>query len=86
MVEGAVGGFVEFLRVGGFVGGCRVGGWRVWGYFEHIQILILAGHRFPTKGSGGSCAQVSRPGIWETGAPESALRTATIKLRRDLTV
>jgi hypothetical protein len=32
---------------------------------------------------GGSCAQVSRPGIQtKTGAPEGALRTATIKRRQ----
>jgi hypothetical protein len=30
---------------------------------------------------GGGCTQVSRPGSYDTGAPEGALRTATMECR-----
>jgi hypothetical protein len=35
VVEGAVGGFVEFFGIEGFVGGNVVGFRRIWCWFEH---------------------------------------------------
>ena len=42
-------------------------------------------HLLATKQEGGSCTQVSRPGEHDTGAPEGALRTATMECRHEMT-
>jgi hypothetical protein len=38
-------------------------------------------HHASRLNEGGSCTQVSRPVDWKPGAPEGALRTATIKVQ-----
>jgi hypothetical protein len=91
VIEGAFGGFVEFSGARFGVGGRWI--WiyfrfcfgRIRRYFEHfLEPFNEADTFIATKQMGGSYAQVSRPVVLSSpGAPEGALRTATIKLRRE---
>ena len=80
MVEGAVGGLVEFFGVEGFVGGGGVGFRRVWRWFGHggaPRVIGAANVRCETN-MGGSYTRVADRDS-RTGRPEGLPRTAAIK-------
>ncbi len=79
MIEGALGGFVEFLGVESFVRRGCIGFRWVWRWFDHGCISrVIELPRFAAIRRGGSHTQVADRDS-RTGRPEGLPRTAAIK-------
>jgi len=86
VVEGAFGGFVEFFGIEGFVGGGQIDTWRI-GVGLNIWWIPYRATTNPLLHERVAAVRklVDRATPPNHGAPEGAMRTATIRYRPGLT-